>query len=72
MIFLHGLQDHIKVIILMLANHAETFPNAYNKDAKWEYINRNKINPKIEFQQTNPNLQTKTTERCQILLASHP
>ena len=34
MIFLHGLQDHIKVIILMLANHAGTLSNSFNKNAK--------------------------------------
>ena len=62
MIFLHGLQDHIEVTILMLANLAETFSNAYNKNPKWQSINRIKITPKIEFQQTNPTLQTKTTQ----------
>ena len=70
--FLHGLQDHIKVTILMLANLAKTFPNAYNKNPKWQSINRNKITPKIEFQQTNPTLQTKTTQGCQIILETHP
>ena len=48
MIFLQGLQDPIKVILLMLANLAETFPNAYNKNPKWQSINRIKITPKME------------------------
>ena len=49
MIFLHSLQDHIKVIILMLANHAETVSSAYNKNAKWESFNRIKINSNLNF-----------------------
>ena len=43
MIFLHDLQDHIKVITLDFANLAETSSSAYNKNAKWESINRIKI-----------------------------
>ena len=72
MIFLRGLQDHIKVIILVLANHAETFANAYNKNAKWQYINRTKITSHFEFHQTKAILQTNATMRCQIIWAPHP
>ena len=43
MIFLHGLQDHIKVITLEFAILAETFSNAYNKNAKWQSNIRFKI-----------------------------
>ena len=72
MIFLHGLQDHIKVTILMLANFAETCSNAYNKNPKWQSINRNKITPKMEFHQIFFILQTNATKGCQILLEAHP
>ena len=70
--FLHSLQDHIKVTILMLAKLAKVFSDAYNKNPKWQSLNRNKINLKFEFHQTNSTLQTKTTQGCQIILASHP
>ena len=45
--FLHGLKEHIKVIILILANHAETLLNAYNKNAKWQSNYRIKITPHL-------------------------
>ena len=71
-IFLHGLQDHIKVIILMLANLAETFLNDYNKKAKWQSASRNKIKLQNGFSQTNFFWQTKNTQRCLVIWASHP
>ena len=58
---LHGLQDHIKMITLMLAKIAERFSNAHIKNSKWQSSNRNKITPKIEFHQTFSTLQTKAT-----------
>ena len=72
MILLHTLWDHIKVINLILANHAEVFPNDFNKGAKWECINWNKITPLGEFQQTIFFLQTNGTGVCCIIWAPHP
>ena len=72
LIFLHGLQDHINVIILMLANHAETLSDDFNKKAKWEFINRNKITQFWVFHQTSLILQTNATEWCYIIWAPHP
>ena len=52
-----------------LAKHAETFPTDFNKGAKWEFINWNKITPLCDFQQMIFILQTKATGMFQILVA---
>ena len=72
MIFLHGLQDHIKVNNFVLANLAETLSFAYFKNPKWQSMNGNKINPHFDFQQTTSLWPTKNTQRCIIIWAPHP
>ena len=56
----------------MLVTLADSFPITQNKLPKLQLINRNKINPQIEFQQTEAILQTKGTGGCYIFWASHP
>ena len=72
MIFLHGLQDHIKVNNFVLANLAETLSFAYFKNPKWQSMNRNKITSLVEIHQTTSFWPTKNTRRFQINVAPHP
>ena len=50
---LHILQDHIMEITMELANLAETFPVAWNKNPKQQSLNKNKITSILEIHKTN-------------------
>ena len=72
MIILHGWQVNIKMIILVLDNHADAFPDALNKMPKWQCFNQTKIITKWIFDQTETILQTEATVRLYLIWASLP